>query len=92
MYKHLGEIKKANRAAGFTFFKAGTICAPTVYRGIYFITTDREFKNFPLRYTIREALPSGKVIAASEYMEFDKMDDAVNALRSDRFPMKGTAQ
>jgi hypothetical protein len=90
--KTISELKRMNHDAGFYFFEKSTMrffnsrVFPNVYasaRGWYFVTSERMelTAQYPPKYTIRVMRADGNVDDASEFQQYDHLQDALTAAR-----------
>jgi hypothetical protein len=72
VYSTIEQVKRANNEAGSFFFSKDTMrffasrVLPTIYKGRFFLTTEKACFNDPTRvYNVREAMPGGDVRSAA---------------------------
>lgn len=86
-YRTIGEIMEANRDAGFYFFSPDTLrgfgsrIGETVYGSRYFTTSERSGfdQQSPRTYSVRMAMPDGRVETLGEFGQFDTSAQARRA-------------
>lgn len=86
-YFSVAAIKRANAAAGFTFFRAQEMrhfhsrVLEGVYGGRYFVTSERQDWRTPRVYSVREIRPSGDVLGVTGHTGYASADAAKRAAR-----------
>ena len=88
-YTTVTQIREANQRAGYHFFDPGTIessgsiILPGVMRGSYFVTSEQDEHDVDRRYTLRRAMPDGRIVNASNFREFASAREARAAVSFD---------
>ena len=83
-YASIQAIKDANRRAGETWFSLETMrffnsrVHGRVIAGRFFVTSEDSFDRSERRYTVREALPSGRIQTVGEFLEHETLQRAVD--------------
>ncbi len=87
-YRSIADVRRANKAAGHHFFERDTMrfFASIVERGLYggrfFVTSERgPVQGDVRRYTVREALDSGKIETRGAFHAYRTLEDARAAAR-----------
>jgi hypothetical protein len=84
-YRSIDDIQYANRLGGWFFFEASSMrffrsrIADGIHGGRYFVTSEQFDYQSPRLYTVREALPSGRVESVSEFQAFTSLRQARRA-------------
>jgi len=86
MFETMRDIKNANHRAGFNWFDAGTMrffnsrVGTKVYGGRYFVSSEQNGDN-PRRYTVRKALPSGRIETVGDFGAYKTLGEATKEAR-----------
>ena len=87
-YERIYDIELENRQNGLHFFDAdtkrffGSRIGKEVYGGCYFITSEHAgFSDTTRRYTVRMALPDGKIETIGEFCEHATRASALHVIR-----------
>lgn len=86
-FKTLSEVRAANAAAGHAFFETQAMgffnskIESDLYGGALFVTSEREKRKMPPRFTIRRADADGSVSTVGEFQQYTFRDDARDAAR-----------
>ena len=84
----ISEIKRRNEEIGQFFFSKGamrffkSIIGSSVYRGCYFITSERFDMDTPRLFTVRKSMPDGSVDTFREFQEFKNSQAAKNYIKT----------
>jgi len=86
MFSCIEEIKIANKQINNYWFENKTmrffnsVIESKVLYGWYFITSERTSEILPRKYTIRKALPTGKIENVGKFQKYDNVEDAKKSL------------
>lgn len=86
MFNSLKEIKDLNARMGFYFFDKGWMdlmhssIESRVLYGRFFITRERNFNGSQYFFSIREALPDGRIKSIGGFQQFESKEDAIDYL------------
>lgn len=87
-FECIEDIITANKLQGYYFFTKSTLLffssriMPKVYKGKYFVTSERNVGYSPRAYTIREAKPGGGIRTIGEFQEFSTLREAKKAAKA----------
>lgn len=86
MFYTVKQVRQANKAAGLQFFDRGTMrvfasrVGRRVYRGCYFISSERREYDEPRRYTIRRVAEDGHIYTVGDYQAYTSARAARRAI------------
>jgi hypothetical protein len=92
-FRTISDVKAANKAAGLYFFERSTMrffnsrIESPLYKGRYFITSERGSHDILRRYTIREVRPNGDIHTVGKFQGYNFKEDARDAIKN--LPMIG---
>lgn len=95
-YLNINEIMDEAREAGSHFFDDATMrffssrILPTVYKGCYFITSERDVyrDSNPRIYTVRMYLGGGNIETVGEFGQYRTRQQAQSAIRKLSYPRR----
>ncbi len=83
----IADVRTFNRLAGRCWFSAESMkffnskIESELYKGYYFITSERMELDYPKQYTIRHLHADGHISTASKFQEFNNIEDARNFIK-----------
>lgn len=86
MFYTVKQVRQANKAIGQHFFDRGTMrffasrVGRRVYRGCYFISSERREYDEPRRYTIRRVAEDGRVYTVGNFQAYKSARAARRAI------------
>jgi len=88
LFKSMSDLRDKNKEIGHLFFNHDTMkfwgskIETALYRGVFFITSEKGVGKEPRTFTIREAKSTGEIVTVGKGREHKTLDEAKDAVKA----------